>query len=149
SDPCAMLMMRVTPKIRERPAATKNSPEAAASPSSAWNRRPLNVIAGAVHAQGELPHKGEAHPNKQLAVRNSRTPARMTGASSAAFDLRSASGTKRGEPSMRGRGAQLPDLRVGRQHRAAIDIFEIHHDRLAVLDGGLADIGAHRRLVID
>jgi hypothetical protein len=34
-DPCAKFTMRVTPKMSERPAATKNSPEAMDSPSSA------------------------------------------------------------------------------------------------------------------
>ena len=35
SEPCATLMMRVTPKMSESPAATKNKPEAEASPSRA------------------------------------------------------------------------------------------------------------------
>src|SRR6185437_13195327 len=41
-----MLMMRVTPKIRESPAATKNRPEAEARPSTAWNASPSQFIAG-------------------------------------------------------------------------------------------------------
>src|SRR5882762_9177751 len=40
-----MFTMRVTPKRSDRPAATKNRPEAAESPLRAWNRRALWVIA--------------------------------------------------------------------------------------------------------
>src|SRR2546430_5746978 len=39
-----MLTMRVTPKMSERPAATKKSPEAVESPLMAWKRRALAVI---------------------------------------------------------------------------------------------------------
>src|SRR5215510_12503051 len=39
-----MLTMRVTPKISDSPAATKNRPDAAASPLSAWNRRASGLI---------------------------------------------------------------------------------------------------------
>src|SRR5271169_4547545 len=37
-------MMRVTPKMRESPAATKNRPDAEARPSRAWNARPSHFI---------------------------------------------------------------------------------------------------------
>src|SRR5262245_14173795 len=39
-----MLMMRVTPKISDRPAPTKNRLDAAARPLSAWNRRASRVM---------------------------------------------------------------------------------------------------------
>src|SRR6188474_1240952 len=39
-----MLTMRETPKISDRPAPTKNRPEADASPLSAWNRKASNDI---------------------------------------------------------------------------------------------------------
>jgi hypothetical protein len=39
-----MLMMRETPKMSDRPAPTKNRPEAEASPLSAWNRKASNDI---------------------------------------------------------------------------------------------------------
>src|SRR5208283_5167616 len=38
-------MTRVTPKMRESPAATKNRPDAEARPSSAWKARPSQFIA--------------------------------------------------------------------------------------------------------
>src|SRR5450432_482460 len=41
-----MLMMRVTPKINDRPAPTRNRPDAPASPLSAWNRTESRVMAG-------------------------------------------------------------------------------------------------------
>src|SRR4051794_14854467 len=44
-DPCAILMMRVTPKISDSPTATKNSPDALDSPLTAWKRREERVIA--------------------------------------------------------------------------------------------------------
>src|SRR3954467_13722398 len=47
------------------------------------------------------------------------------------------------------RRPHLPDLRVGRLHRCAVDVTEILHRPLAVLDGGLAAPGPHRPLVID
>src|ERR1051326_7776391 len=37
-----MLTMRETPKISDRPAATRNSPEAVESPLTAWNRNALS-----------------------------------------------------------------------------------------------------------
>src|ERR1700731_3705664 len=45
-------------------------------------------------------------------------------------------------------GAQLLDLGVGRQHRAAVDVFEVDHDRLAVLERGLAHVGSHGGLMV-
>src|SRR5262249_53630707 len=42
-----MLMMRVTPKMSDKPAPTKNRLDAAASPLSAWNRRASRVMGGA------------------------------------------------------------------------------------------------------
>src|SRR5215471_21181219 len=39
-----MLMMRVTPKMSESPAPTKNRLEAAASPLSAWKRRASRLM---------------------------------------------------------------------------------------------------------
>src|SRR5256885_4844160 len=47
------------------------------------------------------------------------------------------------------RRPHLPDLRVGRLHYRAVDVTEVLHRPLAILDRGLADPGAHRPLVID
>src|SRR5207253_10964576 len=38
SEPCAKLTIRVTPKISDRPADTRNKDEAAASPFRSWMR---------------------------------------------------------------------------------------------------------------
>src|SRR5947209_9814546 len=46
-----MLTMRVTPKMSDNPAATKKSPEAAASPLSAWNRRASGFMEQAYHVR--------------------------------------------------------------------------------------------------
>src|SRR5271170_7992989 len=100
-----MLMMRVTPKINDRPAPTRNRPDAPASPLSAWNRTPSRVMAGLSSC--------------------------------------------REKPGWRSfRRAQLLCFRVGRQHRSAVDIFEVDHHRFAVLQRKLADEGAHGRLVV-
>src|SRR5437588_11280632 len=45
--------------------------------------------------------------------------------------------------------AQLVDLGVARQIVGALAIDRIHHDALAVLERGLADEGAHCRLMVD
>src|ERR1700759_5326269 len=100
-----MLMTRVTPKISDRPARTRNSPEALASPLSAWNRTDWRVMAGLSSCR-----------------------------------------EKPGRRSFR--RTQLLYLGVRRQHRGAVDIFEVDHHRLAVLERELADIGAHGRLVV-
>jgi hypothetical protein len=39
NEPCAKLTMRVTPKISDKPAATKNKDEALASPLRACTKR--------------------------------------------------------------------------------------------------------------
>src|SRR4029078_8980273 len=51
-DPCAMLMMRETPKISDRPTATKNRPEAVESTLSALTRNALKVIKSHLSPQG-------------------------------------------------------------------------------------------------
>src|SRR5262245_33166146 len=48
----------------------------------------------------------------------------------------------------RRRRSQLLHLLVGRQHAPPVDIFEVGHRPLAVLQRDLADIGAHRRLMV-
>src|SRR4051812_10897587 len=40
NEPCAKLTMCVTPKISDRPAATRNRYDASANPLSSWTRRP-------------------------------------------------------------------------------------------------------------
>ena len=45
--------------------------------------------------------------------------------------------------------AQLSDFGIARQIVRALAIDRIHHHALAVLQRGLADIGAERRLVVD
>src|ERR1700722_3548116 len=100
-----MLMIRVTPKISDRPAPTRNRLDAPASPLSAWNRTASML---------------------------------MTGLSWC-----------REKPVCRSfRRAHLLCFRVGRQHRGAVDIFEIDHHRLAVFERELADEGTHGRLVV-
>src|SRR5690348_11500071 len=43
SEPCAKLTIRVTPKISDRPADTRNSDEAAASPFRSWMTKEAKV----------------------------------------------------------------------------------------------------------
>src|SRR6185437_16889194 len=51
--------------------------------------------------------------------------------------------------SIRARRAQFPDFCIGRHHRSAIDIFEVDHGALAVLERDLADEATHSRQMID
>src|SRR5438105_1209064 len=46
------------------------------------------------------------------------------------------------------RRTKLLHLIVGRHHARAVDILEIRHGALAVLERDLADVGADRRLMI-
>src|SRR5712671_2107437 len=54
-----MLMIRVTPKISDSPAPTKNRLDAAASPLSAWNATASRVI-GAKRASSPSPQSKSA-----------------------------------------------------------------------------------------
>src|SRR5207237_5033827 len=55
SEPCAMLTMRVTPKMSDRPADRKNSDEAFARPFKAWSAR---TSSGSLLPRAHLPHFG-------------------------------------------------------------------------------------------
>src|SRR5437870_4252268 len=57
SEPCAMLTMRVTPKISDSPADRKNSDEAFARPFKAWSAR---TSSGSLLPRAQLPHFGIA-----------------------------------------------------------------------------------------
>src|SRR5262249_8851198 len=167
SEPWAILMIRVTPKISDSPAATKNSPEGAGSPPSAWNSRPLALIEGSRETakasawrrrarrarrrvRDDARVQAQSNPST-LPVRCDRGPPvqAIRPGSACVSPRRGGRGAERRELSVRGRWAQLPDFGIGGQNRAPVDIFEIDHDRLAVLQRKLADIGAHRGLVID
>src|SRR3954463_757695 len=92
--------MRVTPKMSDRPAPTRNSDEAPASPLSSWTTKPDKSMEGA-------------------ACRGS------------------------------GRRAHLAHFGVGRQVLGAVEIRVVDHGADAVAVGGLADVRAHGRLVVD
>src|SRR5690242_12671708 len=51
SEPCAKFTIRVTPKMSDRPAATRNRVEALASPFRSWMTNEDTLLLGA-----ELPH---------------------------------------------------------------------------------------------
>src|SRR5436190_22107091 len=93
--------MRVTPKISDSPAPTRNNDEAPASPLSSWTTNP------------------------EISM---------------------------GRPCLRscsGRGAQLLHIVVGRQVLRAVVVLVVDHRARAIAIGRLADIRAHRRLVIE
>ena len=74
-----------------------------------------------------------------------------------AYDSRREPLTPTLSPQERGEGeerasilrAQLSDFRIAREIVRALAIDRVHHHALAVLQRGLADIGAERRLVVD
>src|SRR5258705_2553474 len=51
NEPCAKLTMRVTPKISDRPAATRNSDEAPARPLRSWTMKAERVMGVLAQAQ--------------------------------------------------------------------------------------------------
>src|SRR5919109_3271742 len=55
SEPCAMLTMRVTPKMSDRPAERKKIDEAFARPFKAWSAR---TSTGSLIPRAQLPHFG-------------------------------------------------------------------------------------------
>src|SRR5215470_9264279 len=129
--------MRVTPKISDSPALTKKRLDAAASPLSAWNATASKVM-------------GASRPSTSP-VRSRQPPTSNGGGEKRIVDCSANPHSKRlarqrSAPSLR--GAQLLHVVVRRQHRGAIDIFEIHHDGLAVLLSELADIGSHGGLMV-
>src|SRR5437763_8083913 len=93
SEPCAILTMRVTPKMSDRPAERKKSDEALARPFKAWSAR---TSSGSLLPRAQLPHFG-----------------------------------------------------IGRLHRGAIDVLDVGHRPLALVEGDLADPSAHGALVVD
>ena len=48
SDPCAKLTMRVTPKMIDSPAATRNSDDAEARPLRSWMKMALRLKCGSI-----------------------------------------------------------------------------------------------------
>src|ERR671931_2082442 len=92
SEPCAMLTMRVTPKMSDRPADRKKSDEAFARPFRAWSAR---TSSGSLLPRAQLPHFG-----------------------------------------------------VRGQDRGAVDVLDLDHRPLALLDRRLAHPCAHGALVI-
>src|SRR5882672_3033941 len=120
-EPCAKLTMRVTPKISDRPTATRNSDEAPARPFSSWTARPAITALVLPHGPGIsacLPR----HPGADWKV------------------------ASRGTRSVR--ASQLGYLGVRWKHGRAVDIAERLHHAAALVHRGCADESAHRRLVI-
>src|SRR6266487_5478921 len=69
SEPCAKLTMRVTPKMSDSPAATRNSDDAPARPLRSWMRRVERVTytrarRKARAVRGELVEPRTAHPTQ-------------------------------------------------------------------------------------
>src|SRR6516165_11942870 len=163
-----MLMMRVTPKISDSPAPTRNRLAAAASPLSAWNRMDSRVIAWPSscprHARPWAGHPRLLCSSKQDVDGTATRACPSCAYLSAASRVNPTCGDKPGhddlgklrqtQPSRQARSihrfgrAQLLHF-VGRgEHAGAVDIFEIRHRAFAVLERDLADIGAHRRLLV-
>ena len=58
-DPCAKLTIRVTPKIRDRPTAMRNSVEAPASPLRSWTLSEAIMVSG--HPDAPAARAGDGH----------------------------------------------------------------------------------------
>jgi hypothetical protein len=72
----------------------------------------------------------------------------MLAACSLTLSLKGEGKRVRGKTLIRFCWPQLLDLGIVRKHRSTVNIFEVGHCPLAVLQYDLADIGAHRTLVI-
>src|SRR5215211_8824252 len=129
--------MRVTPKMSDSPAATRNRPDALASPLSAWNRKASKDIASYPASSCPALCRASRLMRHRRAFVNE-----MAGTSPAMTTQKVPPG------SVRGAGAQLLGFLLGGEHRGAVDIFEVRHGALAILQRDLAHIGPHRRLMV-
>src|SRR5271166_1394768 len=130
-----MLMMRVTPKITDSPAPTRNRLDAAARPLSAWNRTASRLM-----GTPSWPDLFRLVPAIHDLLLDSKKTWMAVTSTAMTGSYRSIH--------CRGR-TQLPDLLVARLDARAVDIFEIRHGAFAALERDLPDIGAHGRLVVD
>src|SRR5258705_5953334 len=120
--------MRVTAKISDSPAPTRNSDDAPARPFSSWTTKPEGFIA-----------RGIAGWN-QAAAAEPALPGRWG---------RPLRGSAAGAPGVGSiRGARLLDQLSARLELRAVEILVVDHHALALVVLGLADERAHRRLVV-
>src|SRR3984893_13081451 len=125
-------MMRVTPKIRDNPAPTRNRLDAAARPLSAWNRTASRLMRCSCRLGRGL--HATQHPEARTT--------RCWVSQSARTNRRTGSIHRCGR-------TQLPDLVIARLNRCTINIFEILHGAFAALERDLTDISSRRGLLID
>src|ERR1700737_1339114 len=124
-------MMRVTPKIRDNPAPTRNRLDAAARPLSAWNRTASRLMQCSCRLGRVLHATQHPKPEQQGGGSQSARPNRRTGSIHRC-----------------GR-TQLPDLVIARLNRCTINIFEILHGAFAALERDLTDKTPRRGLLTD
>src|SRR5450830_365525 len=123
-EPCAKLTMRVTPKISDKPAATRNNEDAPAKPLSSCTtklEKPMPKPSGRVTPGGSA-RQGTAAP---AAPRSSP-------------DL---------QPNSVGRTHFLDFVSAGLE-LGAIKVTVVHHHALAAFVLGAADEAAHGGLVV-
>src|SRR5215475_14475209 len=116
--------MRVTPKISDRPADTRNNDDAAASPFKSW-----------MTTEGRFTRQLPCHPERSEGTFS--RPQRFL----AALGMTKVR-TSVGRP-------HLADLRIRRQRVLAVDEAPFLHVALAVLHAEAADIGAHGLLMVE
>src|ERR1700730_4499710 len=156
-------MMRVTPKIRDNPAPTRNRLDAAARPLSAWNRTASRLMRcscsscrlGRVLHETQHPEVREGvgsrkglDPTYNLGSSSSRDPA-SEARTTRCWVSQSARPNRRTGSIHRCGRAQPPDLVIARLNRCTINIFEILHGAFAALERDLTDISSRRGLLID
>src|SRR5689334_19397838 len=147
-----MLTMRVTPKMSDSPAATRNRPAAEESPLSAWKRR-ASVFMAMRHC--EPPGLASGEPKDKLREAISLHLLRASGGdcfvglrpprNDAERDWRR--GARKYIGSVR-RRPQLLHLGIRRQHGSAIHILEVGHRPGALLERDRPDESAHGGLMI-
>src|SRR5690348_15478317 len=125
--------MRVTPKISDRPADTRNSEEASVSPFRSWMR-----------SEGKVTEQSRQFRRpRRSAKREAERPCLLQARALHCASLRS------GRQRLLLRRPHLLHLGIARQRVLAVDEAPVGHDTLAVLETDPADEGAERRLMIE
>ena len=162
SEPWAKLTMRVTPKMSDRPTATRNSDEAPASPLRNWmamlDKMPWSRMTQVFTVQAKNLGFHRSHDFEQLQLQRLEIMTIMVDNVNRANGANGANGRRLFTPE-RGEDPatrlvllprpHLSDFGVARQELRAVGVVEASHHALAVLQRRPADIGAHGGLMIE
>src|SRR5574337_1236118 len=150
NEPCAKLTIRVTPKISDRPAATRNSDDAAAGPVMNLTSKPQKLMTGKSLCRASLPWSFHHRYRKRFRG-HPRSGLRPAAGCAPSAQQEGVGGATR---SARSLGvallvvACLLDQVVGRLEFRAVVVLEVDHHALAPVVLRRADERAERRLMV-